>query len=165
MDVSTMIGDVKFNYRAGLWITKNDKILIEFNPADTHVTIPGGRVKTLESSLEGLKREIAEEMQIEIQDDEVELKGMIESFFPYDGKKYHEIYFVYKLDVQEGDPRFCFKGHMRNYDSKASYYQWVDQDRLEEVNLLPVALRDFGTTSSFIHAVEDDLKGKNKKHV
>ena len=65
MDLSIMVEDVKFNYRVGLLIQKGDFVLIECNPTIDFVTIPGGRVKTLESSLNTLKREIKEEYVIE----------------------------------------------------------------------------------------------------
>ena len=54
MDLSIMVENVKFNYRAGLMITKNNKVLVECNPVYDFVTIPGGRVKTLESSIDAL---------------------------------------------------------------------------------------------------------------
>ena len=60
-DLSVMIDNVKFNYRAGLLIEKGNKVLVECNPAIDFVTLPGGRVQTLESSMDALKREIKEE--------------------------------------------------------------------------------------------------------
>ena len=45
MDISMMIGDVKFNYRVGLFIEKDDKILIECSNIVNFSVLPGGRVK------------------------------------------------------------------------------------------------------------------------
>ena len=78
-DVSIMIENVKFNYRAGLIIECDDEILVEINPEIDFVTLPGGRVKTMETSLEGLRREISEELNYRIRDEECSLRGIVEN--------------------------------------------------------------------------------------
>ena len=113
-DLSVMIDNVKFNYRAGLLIEKRGKVLVEVNPEIDFVTLPGGRVKTLESSFEALKREIYEEMGFKIKKEEVSMRAIIENFFEFDDKKYHELYFLYRLKVESGDKRF--KDEMKNQD-------------------------------------------------
>ena len=156
MDLSVMVGDVKFNYRAGLLIRKGDRILVECNPEVDFVTIPGGRIKTLESSKEGLIRELGEEMKITLDENEIRIKALIENFFVFDEKKYHELYILYKLNVKEDDERFS--DNMINYDSKASYYKWVDRNKLKEVNLLPVCVRNLKDDNVFEHLIVNDLR-------
>jgi len=162
MDLSMMVGDVKFNYRVGLLIKRNNKILVEFNPDYDFTTIPGGRVKTLESSFEGLQREIEEEMHIKLNKEEVSLKALIENFFELDNKKYHEFYILYKLDVEEPDKRFT--NEMINHDSKASIYKWIDKDKLADANLLPECLRYLKDNKEIEHIIINDLEDK-EKHV
>ena len=93
MDLSLMVGDVKFNYRAGLLITK-------------------------------------------------------------DNKDYHELFFLYKLNVEDKDDRFM--EDMINYDSEKSYYKWVDKDKLDEVNLLPKPIRNISTNDEFESIIVKD---------
>lgn len=154
MDLSLMVGNVKFNYRAGLLITKNNKVLVECNPDYDFVTIPGGRVKTKESSIEALIRELEEEMHITISKEEVLFKSVIENFFELDNKDYHELFFLYKLNVEDKDDRF--KEDMINYDSEKSYYKWVDKDKLDEVNLLPKPIRNISTNDEFESIIVKD---------
>ena len=154
MDLSLMVGNVKFNYRAGLLITKNNKVLVECNPDYDFVTIPGGRVKTKESSIDALIRELEEEMHITISKEEVKFKSVIENFFELDNKDYHELFFLYKLNVEEKDDRF--KEDMINYDSEKSYYKWVDKDKLDEVNLLPKPIRNISTNDEFESIIVKD---------
>ena len=154
MDLSLMVGNVKFNYRAGLLITKNNKVLVECNPDYNFVTIPGGRVKTKESSIDALIRELEEEMHITISKEEVRFKSVIENFFELDNKDYHELFFLYKLNVEEKDDRF--KEDMINYDSEKSYYKWVDKDKLDEVNLLPKPIRNISTNDEFESIIVKD---------
>lgn len=155
-DLSVMIDNVKFNYRAGLLIEKGNKVLVECNPAIDFVTLPGGRVQTLESSMDALKREIKEEMNIELDSERIKMRALIENFFEMDEKKYHELYFLYKLKVTSKDTEF--KKDMKNIDSKASYYKWVKKEDLEKENLLPVVLRDLLMRNGFETVVINDLK-------
>lgn len=154
MDLSLMVGNVKFNYRAGLLITKNNKVLVECNPDYDFVTIPGGRVKTKESSIDALIRELEEEMHITISKEEVKFKSVIENFFELDNKDYHELFFLYKLNVEDKDDRFM--EDMINYDSEKSYYKWVDKDKLDEVNLLPKPIRNISTNDEFESIIVKD---------
>lgn len=155
-DLSVMIDNVKFNYRAGLLIEKGNKVLVECNPAIDFVTLPGGRVQTLESSMDALKREIKEEMNIELDSGRIKMRALIENFFEMDEKKYHELYFLYKLKITSKDTEF--KKDMKNIDSKASYYKWVKKEDLEKENLLPVVLRDLVMRNGFETVVINDLK-------
>ena len=156
MDLSMMIEDIKFNYRAGLMIQKDDSILVEVNPDIDFVTIPGGRVKTMESSLAALQRELKEEMQVDILDTEVKMKALIENFFEMNGKKYHELYILYKTTVDDYDTRFT--NDMINHDSDASYYKWVKISDLAKENLLPVVLRTLSNDDKFQNIINDDFK-------
>ncbi len=155
-DLSIMIDNVKFNYRAGLLIERGNKILVECNPKIDFVTLPGGRVKVLESTIETLIREINEEMNIKLDENEFKMNAIIENFFNMDDKKYHELYVLYRMKVSRGDKRF--RKDMKNIDSESSYYKWVDKDKLAEVNLLPVTLRDIANSKKFKNIIINDLK-------
>ena len=154
-DVSVMIEDVKFNLRAGLMITCNDEVLVEVNPEIDFVTLPGGRIHTLENTKEGLFREIKEEMNYELPDD-IKLRGIIENFFEYDTKKYHELYFLYKYDINTDNKLYV--DDLKNEDSNKSYFKWVKKSELDQVNLLPKILREWSLTDGFDQEIINDLK-------
>ena len=84
------------------------------------------------------------------------MKGVVENFFNLDEKTYHELYFLYKINVNKDDKRFS--DDMINHDSVHSYYKWVKYDKLDEVNLLPVVLRNLSDDDSFQHLIVNDLK-------
>ena len=65
-DLSVMIEDVKLNVRVGAIIRYKGKILVEKNNNVDFGVIPGGRVKTLESSKDALIREVKEEIGIDL---------------------------------------------------------------------------------------------------
>ena len=150
-DISIMIEDVKFNYRAGLIIECGDEVLVEVNPEIDFVTLPGGRIKTMETAKDGLKREIHEELHYKIKDKECDLRGIIENFFEYDNKKYHELYFLYKIKIDKNHK--LYKNDLINNDSEKHYFKWVRKSDLTKVNLLPGILRTWCKTDGFDTAV------------
>ena len=155
-DISVNIDSIKFNYRTALLVEKDDKVYVECNPEIDFVTLPGGRVKLLESSTEALRREIKEEMGIEIKEEDIDLKSIIENFFEFDNKKYHELYFLYMLKKELTDDRF--KEGTKNIDSKNHYYKWVKKEDLAKENLLPEVLREVVKSRKFERVVINSLK-------
>jgi ADP-ribose pyrophosphatase YjhB (NUDIX family) len=154
-DVSVMFDDIKFNYRVGLIIEKNNQIIIESSRVVDFSLIPGGRVKTLESTSQAMKREIKEEMGVDIEESEIVGKGLIQSFFKLDNKRYHELFFIYKLTLSNDDTRF--DNVSDNLDSETNYYQWINKNTLEENNVLPNALKDIIDSNEFKTIIINEL--------
>ena len=154
-DLSIIIGGVKFNFRVGLLVKMKKQVLVECNQDYDFVVLPGGRVKTLESSEDALIREINEEMKIDLTNYNLEFIGADENFFELDNIKYHELYFIYKIEIDENNEDF--KDGMINYDSKVNYYKWVDILDLKEVNLLPKSLINIIDSNGIHHSIQKDL--------
>ncbi|CDE37722.1 uncharacterized protein BN672_00363 [Mycoplasma sp. CAG:472] len=154
-DLSIIIDGVKFNFRVGLLVKMKKQVLVECNQDYDFVVLPGGRVKTLESSEDALIREINEEMKIDLTNYNLEFIGVDENFFELDNIKYHELYFIYKIEIDENNEDF--KDGMINYDSKVNYYKWVDILDLKEVNLLPKSLINIIDSNGIHHSIQKDL--------
>ena len=154
-DLSIIIDGVKFNFRVGLLVKMKKQVLVECNQDYDFVVLPGGRVKTLESSEDALIREINEEMKIDLTNYNLEFIGADENFFELDNIKYHELYFIYKIERDENNEDF--KDGMINYDSKVNYYKWVDILDLKEVNLLPKSLINIIDSNGIHHNIQKDL--------
>lgn len=154
-DLSIIIDGVKFNFRVGLLVKMKKQVLVECNQDYDFVVLPGGRVKTLESSEDALIREINEEMKIDLTNYNLEFIGIDENFFELDNIKYHELYFIYKIEIDENNEDF--KDGMINYDSKVNYYKWVDILDLKEVNLLPKSLINIIDSNGIHHNIQKDL--------
>lgn len=154
-DLSIIIDGVKFNFRVGLLVKMKKQVLVECNQDYDFVVLPGGRVKTLESSEDALIREINEEMKIDLTNYNLEFIGIDENFFELDNIKYHELYFIYKIEIDENNEDF--KDGMINYDSKVNYYKWVDILDLKEVNLLPKSLINIIDSNGIHHSIQKDL--------
>ena len=154
-DLSIIIDGVKFNFRVGLLVKMKKQVLVECNQEYDFVVLPGGRVKTLESSEDALIREINEEMKIDLTNYNLEFICIDENFFELDNIKYHELYFIYKIEIDENNEDF--KDGMINYDSKVNYYKWVDILDLKEVNLLPKSLINIIDSNGIHHNIQKDL--------
>lgn len=154
-DLSIIIDGVKFNFRVGLLVKMKKQVLVECNQDYDFVVLPGGRVKTLESSKDALIREINEEMKIDLTNYNLEFICIDENFFELDNIKYHELYFIYKIEIDDNNDDF--KDDMINYDSKVNYYKWINILDLKEVNLLPKSLISIIDSNGIHHNIQKDL--------
>lgn len=160
MDLTLDIEEYKLNTRAGGVIIHNNKILTHKNINKNHYCLPGGRVAIGESSEETIKREIKEELGKDI-----EITGYIatiENFFEIDNKKYHEIYFLHKIEFKNEEDK-NIEYTMHNEEGKEYLrYEWIDLDKIEEYNILPICLKDILKSTKFpVHKINNDLKHKN----
>ncbi len=141
-DVSIMIGNMLLNIRVGIIFKYNDKVLIEIRKDRTgNSVILGGRLKINESRIEGIKREIKEEMNYDLEDEKIIYRDTIESFFTIDGRDVHELFFVYEYEVTNE----VYEDLLRvkeNRDNHMTDYLFAGYDEFEKYNLLPVELID-----------------------
>ena len=63
------------------------------NINDDFYAIPGGRIKIGEDSISARKREVYEEIGVNVNVDK--MIGLVENFFEYNGKKHHEVMIVF----------------------------------------------------------------------
>lgn len=140
MDLSIDIEDYKLNIRAGGLIIHNNKILAHKNINKDHYCIPGGRIELGENSETTIKREIQEELGKDI--DILKYSSTIENFFYMNEKKYHELYFLYRVEFKnEEDKKIEYTMH--NMEGKDYLqYEWLDIDKIDEYNILPECLKD-----------------------
>ncbi len=140
MNLSIDIEDYKLNIRAGGLIIHNNKILAHKNINKDHYCIPGGRIELGENSETTIKREIQEELGKDI--DILKYSSTIENFFYMNEKKYHELYFLYRVEFKnEEDKKIEYTMH--NMEGKDYLqYEWLDIDKIDEYNILPECLKD-----------------------
>ncbi len=98
LTLNTDIG--KLNIRVAAWIESQNNILVAKFPSGI-MSLPGGRVKFSETTVEAIKREVLEETGEEFY--EIELFSIIENFFleKQSKKDFHEFLFVYKGKIKE----------------------------------------------------------------
>lgn len=141
-DLHLNIDDIILNVRVGIIFKYNDKVLIEVRKDRVgNSVIPGGRLKIDELREEALKREIMEEMNYTLDDDRITYKDTIENFFDFEGKRYHEIFFVYEYKMSKE----IYEDLLRikeNQDNHVTDYIFVSFDEFDKYVLLPMEIRD-----------------------
>ncbi len=135
--ISFDIASMRFNYRvAGIALHENQVLLNRFEGQD-YWFLPGGRVEVGETSIEGLRREMQEELQEEVQIGR--MLWIVESFFSgVEKKNYHELGFYYLMNFapesviySAKEPILAMDGHSR------VTFQWFSLLELNKITLYP----------------------------
>ena len=138
-DLSFKIDDVKFSVRSGVIIKYENMVLIEFSKKGENSVIPGGRVKIGEKTNLTIKREVKEEMGLDIEIQKLQIKKVFENFFEYNLEKVHEIYFVYEYILSKNE-FLNFNKIKDNKDNNTTFFEFINKKDLKDVNLLPTVL-------------------------
>lgn len=87
----------RFNFRiAGLGF-RDGHVLVHRAVHEDFWTFPGGRAEIGETSVETLKREMIEELGVEVSVGR--MLWTVENFFRYEERDYHEIGFYYEMEI------------------------------------------------------------------
>ncbi len=144
-DISIMLGGYKFNFRVCALIENNSRYLLEESKVTDFLNLPGGRVHAGESTLSAIKRELKEELGL--CDVNPRLIKVTEQFFKFADKKYHELNFVYYINLSN-EHELCQKNHFANLDNQDETMVWVNIKDLHNYKILP----------EFIYTIKDDKK-------
>jgi 8-oxo-dGTP pyrophosphatase MutT (NUDIX family) len=139
MDATFNLEKAVFNYRVAAIMIENNHVLIHKQINDKHWALPGGRVEILEDSQTCIKREIKEELGLDVKVNN--LLWITENFFEYNNKNFHEIGLYYKVSLTEG--KF-------NVNNEAFYgeegerliYKWTPISELDDILLYPEFLKN-----------------------
>lgn len=155
-DISVMIEGVRLNFRVAGLIKYKNKVLLQRGKNEDFWSFLGGRVKIGESSQTALKRELMEEIKLEF--DNVKLIHIAENFFEYDNQNYHELLYVYLIELNklyEGIDKDTFD----SLDNKTLLYKWFDLSEVKNINCLPKIIYDLVERDNFdkiVHSVIDE---------
>jgi 8-oxo-dGTP pyrophosphatase MutT (NUDIX family) len=139
VDVVFQIDKSVFNYRvAGVWI-ENGHVLLHRMVGEEHWSLPGGRVAMMEESKTSLKREFFEELGIHIKVNQ--LIWIVENFFEYNGKNFHEIGLYYSVSP-ERDTSHLKAGDFYGVEGERLLYRWFPLEKLGDVTLYPLFLKE-----------------------
>ncbi len=162
MDLSLDIEEYRLNIRAAGAIIHNNKILVHRDINKDHCCLPGGRIEIGETSEQTIKRELQEELGKDIEI--LNYMTTIENFFEMENKKYHEIYFLYKVEFLEEESKKIDYA-MHNVEGKEYLrYEWIDLKEIDKCNLLPICLKNILKEEQYpVHIINDDLT--NNKNI
>lgn len=132
-DISVMINDVLLNCRVCAIIKYKDKYLMHKDDNDDFWICVGGRIKTLENSKDALIRECKEELGVDLKN--IKFITLIENFFTYDNRKFHEYNFVYY-----GEADFENDNEFTGLDNDMTY-KFFTLEELNNLNIKPDLLK------------------------
>jgi ADP-ribose pyrophosphatase YjhB (NUDIX family) len=140
-------GDRAFNLRAVAVIVHNGRALLHRAVIDDFWALPGGRVELGEPASDTLRREMLEEIGVEVEVGR--LLWLAEHFFEYMGKRWHVVAFYFDVTLPPGCPLLAatepFTGtedyYLEESGSLELIFQWQPVADLENVHLLPSFLR------------------------
>lgn len=141
MDITFYNDDqTAFNYRTCGVISDGKRVLLHRRKDDVYWALVGGRVQMLESSDSAVKREIEEELGegIEI----VRLLWMLENFFIYEDKYYHEISTIYLVNLRKESSILNHEKSFHGIEGDRLIYKWFNFDELISLDLRPSFLKE-----------------------
>ncbi|HAL46342.1 MAG: NUDIX hydrolase [SAR202 cluster bacterium] len=139
--ISFEIDKAKFNYRVGGVAAHGDQVLLQYTELDPFWVLPGGRVEIMESAADAAKREMAEELGIEVAVER--LLWTVENFFTYDGQPFHEIGLYFLVNLPEVSAFSNLEGILETSDEHGlkHYTGWRSLDGLDDLDVRPSFLR------------------------
>ncbi len=125
MDISLSIDDIKLNFRVAILLETKKGFV--FEKGDNEFFFPvGGRIKINETSVDAAKREIKEELGIEI--DNFKYMATLENFFSHNNIPYHEISIIYYASIE-------------NVNLQENYYTF-NSEEITKINIKPRIIQD-----------------------
>jgi len=138
--ISFDTGSHRFNLRAAAVIFHDEYVLLHQVEGDDFWCLPGGRMEPGEHAAQTVIREMEEEVGASVQIEKT--LCIVENFFSYNGRPNHEIGIYLVARLEPGSPLLdlavSHSGHERN---KRLTFTWVARQRLSEIDVRPVFLR------------------------
>lgn len=138
-DILFHLNDHVFSYRVAGILLRNGKILLQKPIGDTGFAIPGGHVELGETNEQTLKRELKEEIGVDIEVGE--LKWVAEIFFPWGDKPCHQICLFYDISLTDEtqiplDGVFVGDEQIEGKNFKMEFY-WQSVENLNQIEVYP----------------------------
>ena len=152
-NISFVVGNQKFNFRVAGFITNGNKVLLE--KTFDFWSLPGGRVQMGEGSLEAMKREIKEEMQVSPKS--CELIKVCENFFKWNGNNQQEMLFIYRINFDDASEIYK-KESFTCADSPNEVFTWHDIEEVKNLKCLPEIIYDLvkDENQNIEHIINED---------
>ena len=148
---------VRFTNRIVGIALDRSRVLLHRTDDMNYWALPGGRAELMEPSTETLRREMREELDVEV--DVVRLVWVAENFYESGPRLYHEVGFYFLMHLPTDSPLRArttpFYGHEGNLPI---LFEWHPIDSLENLILYPTFLRTGlkHLPTSTVHIVHTD---------
>ena len=157
------VAGARFNYRVVGACVHEGYALLHRAEHDDFWSLPGGRCDILEPSAEALRREMREELAVEVGVER--LLWVVENFFQYGGRSYHEMALYYLISLPDGCGYLDKERTYRRLEENGVVliYRWFPLDTLRSVRLFPSFLHeglgDLPPSVRHVVHTDSELKG------
>ncbi len=156
MDITYKKDDYQFILRTSIVIFNKDInriLLFQVNDKNFYMLI-GGKISELETSLEAIKREIKEEISLDIGN--IEFVCLSEEFVNARGFNNHQINIIYK-GIYEGEIK---DNKFIGIEGDWCHYEWIDINNLDNYDIYPSIVKDIAKNpEKKYHKVDDLIRG------
>ena len=133
-DINVKINDINFVCRSCAVIRNGDKVLFQKRKNDKYYALPGGKIEVLETVKDALKRELIEELGIEVEVKDI--VSVVENFFEFNNEKVHQYIFSYEVKLL--DDKYNNLDEFEGIETlKEVIFKWFDIDELDEEFIKP----------------------------
>ena len=139
----------KFNFRVAGIFVNDSKILLQKCEKDNYYSLIGGRVKYGETTIEALIREIQEEIGIKVNKKEIKLINVSKNFFKYNGKEFHELLLIYKINNKQIDQI----SEIKTLDKTNVVNKWYDISKLNIMDVRPNIITNLIESNKIVHCI------------
>lgn len=151
-DICIKLDEERFNFRVAAVFRYKNKILIQNGEKDGFFSLVGGRVRLGEKTIEALIREIKEELNLVVSEENCKLMRICENFFEFGSKKFHEILFIYSVDINEQDDIEKEK-EFTCFDKPTTKMLWINEKDVEGLDIRPKEAKDIIHDNNLKHLV------------
>lgn len=138
--LSFNIEDQRFQVRSAAVVRHDDHLLLHRAEGDSSWALPGGRVELGEDAASTLMREFQEELAIELSCGS--LLYVIENFFEYGGKPYHELGLYFAASLPSDSVLLAKdRSHPGVENSQTLEFKWFPFEAIESIDLRPSFLK------------------------
>ena len=136
MDLAFIKGNNKLSVRVGLILQYKNEILLLKKDSNNYYVLPGGHVKFGEFLEESIKREIKEELALDI---EPEYYTFLENF--YTNKFFrHEYFFIFRSKLNN-------KLKLTQTIEGLEKVEWIDLKERKDIKIYPNSLKEILNTN------------------
>mgnify|MGYP001240365228 CR=1 FL=1 len=139
--ISFEVGDFIFNYRVAAVCRRAGRVLMVQQEGTDFWFLPGGRCEAGESSRDALRRELREELAVDVRIEG--LLWVVENFFELGGRSFHELSLYYECLLPESFHRVDLDTSYpwAEVNGTAFVLRWFPISGLSEIKLLPEFLQ------------------------
>ncbi|PAD20138.1 NUDIX hydrolase [Terribacillus saccharophilus] len=154
-DLTIDLGEQVLNCRTAGIIVKDNHVLLHKNKKDPFWTLIGGRIQLGEDSAHAVEREFEEELGISAQAEQ--LLWVVENFFAYRDRPFHEYSFIYLM--KDVESKLQGTGEVISHVAGDFIYEWIPLERIEAISLKPDFLREklVNLPSAPVHLIHKEI--------